>query len=31
IGCGCLSINKCHLANPEDRARRSGPGPRFWL
>jgi len=31
IGCGCLSLDRCHLANPEDRARRAGPGPRFWL
>jgi MerR family redox-sensitive transcriptional activator SoxR len=31
IGCGCLSIDKCQLANPADRAGRRGPGPRFWL
>jgi MerR family transcriptional regulator, redox-sensitive transcriptional activator SoxR len=31
IGCGCLSINKCELANPADRAGRKGPGPRYWL
>jgi MerR family transcriptional regulator, redox-sensitive transcriptional activator SoxR len=31
IGCGCLSINKCALANPADRAGRSGAGPRYWL
>jgi MerR family redox-sensitive transcriptional activator SoxR len=31
IGCGCLSIDKCKLANPADRAGRKGPGPRYWL
>jgi MerR family transcriptional regulator, redox-sensitive transcriptional activator SoxR len=31
IGCGCLSIDKCSLANPADRAGRRGPGPRYWL
>ena len=31
IGCGCLSIGKCALANPADRAGRRGAGPRFWL
>lgn len=31
IGCGCLSIDRCALANPADRAGRSGPGPRYWL
>jgi MerR family redox-sensitive transcriptional activator SoxR len=31
IGCGCLSIDKCKLANPADRAGRGGPGPRYWL
>ena len=31
IGCGCLSLDRCKLANPEDRAARSGPGPRFWI
>jgi MerR family redox-sensitive transcriptional activator SoxR len=31
IGCGCLSIDKCELANPADRAGRRGPGPRYWL
>ena len=30
IGCGCLSFDLCHLANPEDRLGRAGPGPRFW-
>jgi MerR family redox-sensitive transcriptional activator SoxR len=31
IGCGCLSLDKCALTNPEDRAGRHGPGPRYWL
>ncbi len=31
IGCGCLSMEKCALANPADRAADLGPGPRFWL
>jgi MerR family transcriptional regulator, redox-sensitive transcriptional activator SoxR len=31
IGCGCLSLDRCRLANPEDRAGRTGPGPRYWL
>ncbi|MEM1206328.1 MAG: redox-sensitive transcriptional activator SoxR [Acidobacteriota bacterium] len=31
IGCGCLSLGSCSLTNPEDRAGRRGPGPRFWI
>jgi MerR family transcriptional regulator, redox-sensitive transcriptional activator SoxR len=31
IGCGCLSLDRCQLANPGDRAGRAGPGPRYWL
>jgi MerR family transcriptional regulator, redox-sensitive transcriptional activator SoxR len=31
IGCGCLSLQTCRLANPEDRAARSGPGARYLL
>jgi MerR family redox-sensitive transcriptional activator SoxR len=31
IGCGCLSMDRCKLANPADRAGRGGPGPRYWL
>ncbi|UJA19448.1 redox-sensitive transcriptional activator SoxR [Thermoleophilia bacterium SCSIO 60948] len=31
IGCGCLSLERCQLANPGDRAARLGPGPRYWL
>ena len=28
IGCGCLSMEKCPLRNPEDRLARMGAGPR---
>ena len=31
IGCGCLSLDRCRLANPGDRAARYGPGPRYWI
>ncbi|TDC45895.1 redox-sensitive transcriptional activator SoxR [Actinomadura sp. KC345] len=31
IGCGCLSISKCGLANPGDRLGDEGPGPRRLL
>ena len=31
IGCGCLSLDRCKLANPGDRAERGGAGPRYWL
>jgi MerR family redox-sensitive transcriptional activator SoxR len=31
IGCGCLSLERCQLANPGDRAARFGPGPRYWV
>ena len=31
IGCGCLSLRECQMANPGDRASRHGPGPRYWL
>jgi MerR family redox-sensitive transcriptional activator SoxR len=30
IGCGCLSLKRCKLANPDDRAGRRGPGARYW-
>ncbi len=30
IGCGCLSLEQCQLANPGDRAARHGPGPQRW-
>lgn len=29
IGCGCLSLRRCALANPDDLAGTSGPGARF--
>jgi MerR family redox-sensitive transcriptional activator SoxR len=31
IGCGCLSLDRCQLANPGDRVGRQGPGPRAWI
>ncbi len=31
IGCGCLSLDRCKLSNPEDSAARLGAGPRYWL
>jgi len=31
IGCGCLSLDRCALANPGDRAADLGPGPRYWI
>jgi MerR family redox-sensitive transcriptional activator SoxR len=31
IGCGCLSLDRCQLANPRDRAGRRGAGPRYWM
>jgi MerR family redox-sensitive transcriptional activator SoxR len=31
IGCGCLSLDRCRLSNPDDRAARLGPGPRYWI
>jgi MerR family transcriptional regulator, redox-sensitive transcriptional activator SoxR len=31
IGCGCLSLDRCELANPGDRAGRGGAGPRYWI
>ena len=31
IGCGCLSLKKCRLYNPEDRAAQFGPGPRYAM
>lgn len=31
IGCGCLSLSKCKLANPGDRVAGQGPGPRSWV
>jgi MerR family redox-sensitive transcriptional activator SoxR len=31
IGCGCLSLDSCRWANPDARAGRRGPGPRYWI
>ena len=31
IGCGCLSLARCKLANPGDRAATHGSGPRYWM
>jgi MerR family transcriptional regulator, redox-sensitive transcriptional activator SoxR len=31
IGCGCLSLDRCRLSNPLDRARDLGIGPRYLL
>ncbi len=31
IGCGCLSLDRCELANPGDRAKGFGPGARYWI
>ena len=29
IGCGCLSIDKCDLLNPDDEAGAIGPGAHY--
>ena len=29
IGCGCLSLDKCWLRNPDDELAAQGPGPRL--
>ncbi len=29
IGCGCLSLERCALYNPDDVAARLGHGPRY--
>jgi MerR family redox-sensitive transcriptional activator SoxR len=31
IGCGCLSLDRCQLSNPNDRAAGLVPGPRYWI
>ena len=31
IGCGCLSLDRCQMANPGDVAARRGAGPRYWI
>lgn len=30
IGCGCLSMERCAVMNPDDAVASHGPGPRFW-
>ena len=30
IGCGCLSLRRCQLANPGDLLAEQGDGPRRW-
>ncbi len=30
IGCGCLSLDRCRLANPGDKLGEEGAGPRRW-
>ncbi|WP_283016199.1 redox-sensitive transcriptional activator SoxR [Marilutibacter maris] len=30
IGCGCLSLDRCRLANPGDRLHENGAGARRW-
>ena len=29
IGCGCLSLDSCPMANPGDRLAKKGPGPHL--
>jgi len=31
IGCGCLSLSRCKLYNPDDEAAERGAGPQFVL
>ena len=31
IGCGCLSMKKCALYNPNDRVAAKGAGPRYLM
>jgi MerR family transcriptional regulator, redox-sensitive transcriptional activator SoxR len=31
IGCGCLSLKRCKLANPGDTLAAQGNGPRRWI
>jgi MerR family transcriptional regulator, redox-sensitive transcriptional activator SoxR len=31
IGCGCLSLDRCTLANPDDALGEEGPGARRFL
>jgi MerR family redox-sensitive transcriptional activator SoxR len=31
IGCGCLSLDRCELLNPDDEAAREGSGARYLV
>lgn len=31
IGCGCLSLDRCSIYNPQDRASELGDGPRYLM
>lgn len=31
IGCGCLSLQRCKLYNPDDKINKHGAGPRYLL
>jgi MerR family redox-sensitive transcriptional activator SoxR len=31
IGCGCLSLQRCALSNPDDALAARGPGPHYLL
>lgn len=31
IGCGCLSLPRCALYNPQDKAAEKGSGPRYLM
>ncbi len=31
IGCGCLSLKRCALYNPKDKAGTNGPGARYLM
>jgi MerR family redox-sensitive transcriptional activator SoxR len=31
IGCGCLSIDRCELLNPDDEAANAGPGAHYLV
>lgn len=31
VGCGCLSIDRCRILNPDDKVGALGPGPRRLL
>jgi len=31
IGCGCLSLKKCSIYNPDDEAHKNGAGPRYLM